>query len=297
MGREIKRVPLDFNWPIDVVWGGYLNPFYKQSIKCPDCEGSGSSPVARKLKDQWYGHEPFKPEDRGSTPFTIDHPIIRRFAERNVTNSPEFYGTGEFAIVHEAKRLCTLFNKSWSHHLNDDDVAALVEANRLYDFTRTWVANGKGWLPKDPPYIPTAKEVNEWSINGMGHDGINQMVVVDAECKRLGYESMCSRCEGSGELWPTEEIQKQSEDWERTDPPAGEGYQLWETVSEGSPISLVFQTPEELAEWLMSSPNYKWKENDRGTTKEQWLKFINGPGWAMSMVIDNGIVKTGVQAI
>lgn len=33
------------------------------------------------------------------------------------------------------------------------------------------------------------------------------------------------------------------------DPPKGEGYQLWETTTEGSPISPVFKTVEELAKW------------------------------------------------
>ena len=33
------------------------------------------------------------------------------------------------------------------------------------------------------------------------------------------------------------------------DPPSGDGYQLWETTSEGSPISPVFETLEELAKW------------------------------------------------
>ena len=32
-------------------------------------------------------------------------------------------------------------------------------------------------------------------------------------------------------------------------PPLGDGYQLWETTSEGSPISPVFKTIEELAKW------------------------------------------------
>ncbi|HRQ87325.1 MAG TPA: hypothetical protein PLA50_00900 [Bacteroidia bacterium] len=36
MGRKLKRVPMDFDWPLDEVWGGYLNPHWR---KCPDCEG------------------------------------------------------------------------------------------------------------------------------------------------------------------------------------------------------------------------------------------------------------------
>lgn len=37
--------------------------------------------------------------------------------------------------------------------------------------------------------------------------------------------------------------------WECDEPPTGEGYQLWETTSEGSPTSPVFESAEELAGW------------------------------------------------
>jgi hypothetical protein len=42
MGRELKRVPLDFKWPEDKVWEGYLNPHYAKSHNCAVCAGSGS---------------------------------------------------------------------------------------------------------------------------------------------------------------------------------------------------------------------------------------------------------------
>lgn len=274
MGREIKHVLMDFSWPLGKVWVGFVNPFSGQSIDCPDCEGSGSSPEARLLHDRWYGYAPFKPEDRGSIPFTINDPPVGAFAERNVRNAPDYYGTGGQAIIQEAYRLCGLWNKSWMHHLNADDVAALVEAGRLMDFTHTW-ADGK-LQKKDPPYIPTPKEVNDWSIAGFGHDSCNQWVVANTECKRLGCETQCHRCHGEGTLWPTPEIKQLHEDWESTEPPAGDGYQLWETVSEGSPISPVFATPEELADWLAIDENQKG--TDKGTTRAQWLKFIQGPG-------------------
>ncbi len=35
MGRELRRVPLDFDWPIDKTWDGYLNPHYAE---CSDCD-------------------------------------------------------------------------------------------------------------------------------------------------------------------------------------------------------------------------------------------------------------------
>jgi hypothetical protein len=168
MGREIKRVAMDFSWPIGKTWDGYLNPFSSQSIDCPDCEGSGSSPEARLLGDKWYGKVPFKPEDRGSVPFTVNDPPVRAFAERNVK---DFYGSNEHAVIQEAQRLCDLFNESWMHHLNEDDVAALIKAGRLMDFTHTW-SNG-AWTLKDPLCIPTPKEVNDWSISTFGHDSCN----------------------------------------------------------------------------------------------------------------------------
>lgn len=36
MGRELKRVPLDFDWPIKKVWYGYLHHLCGES--CDDCK-------------------------------------------------------------------------------------------------------------------------------------------------------------------------------------------------------------------------------------------------------------------
>lgn len=52
------------------------------------------------------------------------------------------------------------------------------------------------------------------------------------------------------------------------DPPDGEGFQLWETTSEGSPISPVFTTPEELAEWCEDGTTVLGYEK---ISKEAWL--------------------------
>ncbi len=292
MGREIHRVPLDFAWPLEKVWQGYLNPHYEgHQEDCPDCAGSGASPLAKQLGDRWYGYGDFKPEDRGSVPFTPEDACVRRFAERNVSHSPDFYGTGEAAIQREARRLCRHFNSQWSHHLNDDDVAALLEAGRLMDFTHTFT-RGEGWKKREDAPIPTAREVNEWSIGGFGHDSINQWTVVKAECARQGVSSLCPTCDGEGHTWSSEEAKQRAEAWERENPPKGDGYQLWETVTEGSPISPVFATPEALAAWLVDHP----RGVDAGTTYAQWLAFIRGPGWAPSFIGTDAGLLTGVQA-
>lgn len=292
MGRELKRVALDFNWPLEKVWRGYLNPHYAHCHDCPHCKGSGSSPMALRLKDRWYGYEPFRPKDRGSRPFMPTHPAVWAQAERHVNSNPGFYGTGDSAINREANRLSGFFNRQWSHHLNADDVAALVKAHRLMDFTHTWTP-GKGWQPKSPPYVPTPEEVNVWSLSNFGHDSINQWVVVAAECERLGVEKTCKHCNGEGSFWDTPEDKQAADDWTPTEPPGGDGYQIWETVSEGSPISPVFATPEALAQHMAKTRFGA----DVGTSYDTWLKFILGPGWAPSLIGDANGIRSGVEAM
>ena len=132
-----------------------------------------------------------------------------------------------------------------------------------------------------------------WSISGgIGHDSINQWIVVGAECKRLGIDSECPHCKGEGTIWDSPEDEQAAEAWTRSEPPTGDGYQIWETVSEGSPISPVFASPEELAQYMAGT---QWGA-DNGTSYETWLQFINGPGWAPSMVMDANGIRTGAEA-
>lgn len=287
MGRELRRVPLDFEWPMNKVWQGFINPLYK-AVKCTACDGTGYSPEGKRLKDQWYGYVPFRPEDRGSTPFKPDHPKVRALAERNHKEAPHLCPS----VQREAERLCRHYNKGWNHHLNADDVAALIEGGRLYDFTHTWAQKDQ-WQPKVPAIIPTPQQVNDWSIAGMGHDSLNQWICVKAECKRLGVSETCSVCDGAADIWPSKEAEEAYEAWEQIPPPAGDGYQIWETVSEGSPISPVFSTPEELARHMAGT---RWGADD-GTPYSVWLKFINGPGWAPSMVASDAGLQSGVAAV
>jgi hypothetical protein len=269
MGREIKRVALDFDWPLDKRWDGFINPYYEHKEKCLHCK-DGYSPEGKRLNDLWYGYIPFKPEDRGSKPFTPENPYVWAFAKRNVENSPEYYGKpSEWIIRMEAWRLCELWNGQWVHHLNVDDVQALLDAGQLRDFTHTWNKEN-GWVKKDPPYIPTPEEVNNLSLGSLNND---RWFVIQAEARRLGVSTTCSVCDGESSLWPSKEIQQKCEDWEPTEPPAGEGWQVWETVSEGSPITPVLPTREALIEHLVQY----------GTTFEQYAikkgYETGSPGW------------------
>lgn len=54
--------------------------------------------------------------------------------------------------------------------------------------------------------------------------------------------------------------------------PKGEGYQLWETTSEGSPISPVFKTLDELCAWCVDNAT---TFSDYKATKEEWIKMLS----------------------
>jgi hypothetical protein len=333
--REVKRVPLDFDWPRGEVWEGFLLPSRLSEDKCPDCE-HGYSPHAERLHALWYGYIPFDPESTGSVPLRPDTPAVREFAERNVNRAPEFYcmcpGSGQgwslgftdgpvcpgcnglpsiikvddpgrlwqfrsvpdhaprdltadvrdAAVVREAQRLAKMWNGQWCHHLSQADVNALVEAGRLVDFTSTW-SREDGWQKIDPPVIPAAAQVNEWSLRGMGHDSINAHVCIRARCEREGFSDTCLTCGGHGSVEKYPGQRAEAEAWESSEPPAGDGWQLWETTSEGSPKSPVFASAEELAAWCENNAtafaDIRW-------TQEEWLRsFLGGTTDTDSLMI------------
>ena len=292
MGRELKRVALNFDWPIGETWAGYLNPYYDLDAGCQACGGNGYSHEAKHLNDQWYGNAEFDPSETGSTPLTIDHPAVRDFAGRNVARSPDYYGTGEDAIRREATRLSDMWNGMWSLHLDADDVAALASGNSLMDLTHE--RNGKRWVPKEPAPILTPAIIQDFSIRSAFGTSGGAYVCVKAKCERLGVPHLCAECNGSGEKWKCGSSKWLAEEaWQKIEPPAGEAYQIWQTVSEGGPVSPPFETPEELARWMVT--------NDTSITQdtgyEGWMRFINGPGWAPSAIGRDGEVKSGVAAI
>ena len=55
------------------------------------------------------------------------------------------------------------------------------------------------------------------------------------------------------------------------EPPVGDGYQLWETVSEGGPVSPVFETLEKLSEWCADNCP-AWAHEY--FTKDEWMDFF-----------------------
>ena len=246
MGRVLKRVDLNFKWPLNKVWVGYINPHIDKRENCHECQESGLSEYAQELKKQWYSH-----------------------------NGPFEY------LPNGGQRA----KNALQYNLNDDDIAALIKSNRLPEFTRVPVneeqkeiikkqkADGKGgWLEFHNGYTPSAKEVNEWAKQGMGHDSLNCHVVIKVRCEKAKRDYLCSSCNGNGFIWSSEEDEQNYEEWKKTEPPTGEGFQLWETTSEGSPTSPVFKTIEELAFYCENNCSTFGRER---ATKEQWLKMLD----------------------
>jgi len=198
MGRTLKRVPMDFDWPIDQIWLGFLNEHYGRGQDCVVCEGSGYSPEYCKLNDKWYS-----------------------FEESNYLPNPYREGFRYNA-------------NAWNNNLTTEDVKALLDAGRLHDFTKQGIT-------------PTAEQVNEWNLKGMGHDSINAHVCIEARLN--GKSSTCQKCDGEGRIWPSDEAKKAYHDWHPTEPPKGEGFQMWNTTTEGHPQTPVFETLSELSEY------------------------------------------------
>lgn len=71
-------------------------------------------------------------------------------------------------------------------------------------------------------------------------------------------------------------------------------YQMYETCTEGTPISPVMETPEKLARWL--TDNNASAFGEQIASYEAWLRVVNG-GYACSAAISEKGLESGVEAL
>lgn len=221
MGREVKRVPLDFNHPINEVWTGYVRPDELDLPTCPDCGGRGDTMAARWLNSVLY--------------------------------------------------LVLML---------DDDLAEQERGRPLHPYLSTLMNNPGGRPSSDIHELAVGLAGRESSF--FGHDAIDHWRAYAAVVKASGVPEtwgQCATCSGKGEV-ATDEQRAAHESWTSTEPPEGDGYQLWETVSEGSPISPVFNSAEGLARWMTDN---RCTVNGPMSSYDAALRFVEA-GWAPSFM-------------
>ena len=232
MGREVRRVPIDFDWPLNKVWRGFLMPESLSERPCDACDGQGTTDAREALARTAYLllmlDDDLECQQRGR-PL---HPYFQSF----------FYGPRPSADIRE--------------------------------FGVGLAGRSGGWG---------------------GHDSIDQWHALDAIIRAAGLDpevwGLCPTCQGHGSLERYPGQRADADAWEPTDPPEGEGWQYWETVSEGSPISPVFATAEALSHWLQT--DYRWGSGGP-LTKEQADSMVQ-TGWAPSFIVDSTGLHRGEE--
>ncbi|MFD3594328.1 hypothetical protein ACFWU5_16515 [Nocardia sp. NPDC058640] len=254
MSREVRRVPVDFAWPLDKVWDGYLMPERLRETTCRACYGRGSTPARQwieriglmldqlisDLDDQdagkplhpWLAHDPYPP---------VDHNTVLHRDGMWVT----------YAVVRPTP-----------------DIVEFAQALITGDPDQPERQIQRGWLAQ-----------NRYAVT----QGLIRQAGLPA---KWGW---CATCDGHGSVEVYEGQRADSEAWESTEPPTGDGWQLWETVSEGSPVTPVFPTREGLVEHL-SSPAYR-----RPLTRDEAEGLVDA-GWVPSMIATAAGVLPGEQS-
>ncbi len=111
----------------------------------------------------------------------------------------------------------------------------------------------------------------EWELNIVWYGYLIQ------DC----IDGVCVECKKYAKIMGIEFHKSDCPDYKKLhDPPKGDGYQCWESTSEGSPISPVFKTLDELCEWLA---NNSGDTILRDYTKEDWINTLKEKSIAMDM--------------
>lgn len=92
-----------------------------------------------------------------------------------------------------------------------------------------------------------------------------------------GEGGICAQCNAYSKGECSEDadyciFSKQNQALWYQEPPKGEGYQLWETTTEGSPLSPVFSSLEDLCTWAADNATLYGSEK---VSKEIWHKILS----------------------
>lgn len=273
LSREVRRVPLDFDAPIGETWEPLLYHPSQEFPPCPTCAphssrygygsdvhgrhyGDGMTPFARQLSDTFYS---YNGTGRGGWSSQLDAEDIEVLCTRK----------GRFGVegVHYEIEQVTCECGGSAERWNEEGCEHCGDRGRYFKETRL--------------QMPTPEEVNAAADSFFGPfslDAIARWVLIEGRCQRAGESYSCPTCQGHGSI-ASEEEREAAEDYQPPKPPLGEGWQLWQTVSEGGPVSPVFETPDELAAWLSDNADIV----GRRYSFDQWFEVITGYAFGLDM--------------
>jgi hypothetical protein len=218
MSREIKRVPLDFDWPIDETWKGYKPP--KDGTQ--DCESCDHTDGLTR---------------QGSALLAVIDSIPSRATKASETD--------------------LVFLRALAKASEED---ATVSDDRYYSFLG----------------------LDRTSVH---HD------LVKLVGKSLGISLACPACNGEGFVIVDAAQYALAKTWEPYEPPVGPGWQVWESVSTGSPITPVYPT----AEALIAALQAVGTRYDGRFSRKSAEAFVRA-GWAPSAgAVEGGSLLDGVD--
>ena len=77
-------------------------------------------------------------------------------------------------------------------------------------------------------------------------------------------------------------------------------YQVYETVSDGTPVTPPFATQDELIDYLVNVGEMAGTQYNRKSSRAAATKFVKEMGWVPSMIVENGpsgvTFKEGIEA-
>lgn len=270
MGREIRRVPLDFDWPLHKVWRGFINPHYKP---CPLAD-SGNCVAGYSAAGKWFGavvrllamlgdeaveSSPMHRERHARTRRTYPHPYLQEWAHAPRTDLPHDVRS----TIHEMESGPEKHRAAEAAHRQYPS-KILPLTGELADFVRGLAGEqGSGIFG-----------------NHFDESKIEQALRCAAGlAERWG---VCPVCDGHG-IDPS--IREANEAWKPEPPPSGDGWQLWETVTEGSPVSPVLPTREAFVDWLVLN----------GYTRKAAEAFTKD-GWCPNAIGVDGKIYEGIES-
>lgn len=193
--KELNAEP----WQLDLL---KLNPAYPHWGPHEDYmtkEGSGWD--SRQLFENWAEFGPWGLDELNEC-VNFYFSVRRESVECSECGGNGYHPDAQRVVntfyPHQCHSIGVPASEAWNDKVTQDEVQALVDANRLHDLTHHWTP-GEGWKRNDPANVPTAEEVNAWQRGrSLGHDCINRMILIEARLARLGLPKNCPTCGGNG---------------------------------------------------------------------------------------------------